>query len=176
MDSDTFRSRLVSLMQKSRKAIRLYSTMGSLQQEANSEFRDMQIDEWKAVNTELLRQLTIALDNPQSKLLGSSVSAIRDHFYSKWRMTESELHVRQKELLQSSESGDFIKAAVLASELVSLKARVQAAQAAHHELEEVIDRSRVSVPAVELDGSQIVNDRASMPPTLAKVIPLRKQL
>lgn len=174
MESETFRTRLVALMQKSRKAIRLYTTMGSMPDETNSEFREMQVQEWKGLNSELLKQLSVALENPSSKNLSSDVFALRDNFYSRWRMTESEMHVKQKELIHSSEKGDFIKSAVLSRELVALKARVQAAQAAHHEIEDVIQKSRVAMPPLELTREKIVAEETA--PIRAKVIPLRKQV
>ena len=161
-------------MQKSRKAIRLYTTMGTIPEESSSEFREIQVDEWKQINAELLKQLTSVLENPSSKHLAAEVFSVRDYFYGRWRMAESEMHVKQKELLFSSEHGDFVKAAILSRDLVGLKARTQAAQAAHHELDEVVQRSRVTMPPLELSRERVVPDLA--PPPRAKVIPIRKQV
>jgi hypothetical protein len=67
-----------------------------------------------------------------------------------WRTSESELVQSQRELIACAERGDFIRAASLSINLVSLKARVQAGQAAHHELDMLIRRSKVIRPSAEL--------------------------
>jgi hypothetical protein len=56
----------------------------------------------------------------------------------------------QRELILSAEKGDFIRASTLSTTLVSLKARVQAGQAAHHELDTLIKKSKVVRPVAEL--------------------------
>lgn len=171
-------------MQKSRKAVRLYSSVGRLQQEGSSELSEAQVREWRNINAELLRQLSFVMERPQSKTLVSEVIGIRDHFYTTWRETETELHLGQKQLVTCSENGDFVKAAILSQQLVTLKARMQASQAAHHEFNEVIRRCRVPEQArtIELSDEHIYADKFQSPlrestyeePQLAKVIPLRR--
>lgn len=58
MDRDTFRSRVVKLIQKSKKALRLYTSMSRLNTGEASELADKQLDEWKSVNQILIRTLT----------------------------------------------------------------------------------------------------------------------
>jgi hypothetical protein len=178
MNEETFRSRLLKLVQKSRKALRLYSSM----ERRKSELADAQVQQWREVNADLLQSLSTVVDAPGNKGLAASVYAIRDRYYHEWRMSESELHRQHKVLISSAEAGDFLKVANLGAELTKQKARVQALQAVHHELQEVISRSHVSLPTIELtDPSEVetlpIRESASESPIQrqAKVIPLRKR-
>ena len=154
MESESFRSRVVALIQKSRRALRLYtnSTGQAMARVEGStpELSAAQVSEWRDVNGLLLRKLTMAADSPSTKKLVHDVFALRNEFQSMWRTSESELVTQQRELVAAAERGDFIKASGLSTSLVSLKARVQAGQAAHHELDILIKRSRVVRPAAEL--------------------------
>ena len=203
MDNQTFRSRLVELIQKSRKAMRLYTTMGrTLGMRGNeargadsdtrgaNEYAELQAAEWRSVNAELVKKLSSFAESPNAKKLVSDVLHFRDHLHAEFRMAEAELKSKQRDLLFAAENSDFIKAALLSRDLVSLKARTQAAQAAHHELESVIRRSKigggVAAPSgsIELTSEQIVDEAAqSKAPSVpsddvgtrrAKIIPLRK--
>jgi len=149
MESETFRSRLAQLVQKSRKAIRLYTSMGKLGPD-RGEFAEVQVGQWREVNSELLRALSELLDNPNQRALAGQVFALRDRFCAEWRRVEADLRVKQQELISAAERSDFVRAAHLSRELVLLKAREQATQAAHHELEEVLKKSRLSQPTIEL--------------------------
>ena len=176
MEYQTLRARIAKLVRKSRKALRLYTTMGRLNPASSGEFADAQIAEWKNINSELLQQLSTVLEIRNTKKVVSELFTLRDRFYSDWRMSEAEMHSRQKSLLRSAEQGDFIKAAHLSRELVSLKARVQATQAAHHELQELVDQSKAAQPTIELSTDQVIHEveREEEQPQQAKVIPLRR--
>jgi len=179
MDSHTFRSRLAQLMQKSRKALRLYSSMGQMhashiQGSESAELSDLQVLEWREVNAELLKQLSVALGNPNSRRLIGDVFGIRDRFYGEWRAHESELHTNQQSLVRSAEHGDFVRAAALSKSLIGSKARMQASQAAYQELDELLRQSKVNPPTIELSRESMIEDR-SVPITKAKVIPLRQR-
>ena len=174
MENDTFHSRVARLIQKSRKAIRLYSSVGRAGTGKQTDFTDAQVQEWKEVNNELLRGLTTSLEKPSSKQLIGDVFALRDRFCTEWRMAEAELHSRHKELIFVVENGDFAKAANYSRRLIVLKARVQAMQAVHHELQELIDQSHVAQPPIELSQAQIIKEQAPEP-LGAKVIPLRRR-
>jgi hypothetical protein len=205
MESESFRSRVVNLLQKSRRALRLYSNSTSGQglvrvEGASPELSAAQVAEWREVNSLLLKKLSEAADSPSTKKLVYDVFALRNEFQTMWRSSEGELVRDQRELVAAAERGDFIKVSGLASRLVTLKARVQAGQAAHHELDLLIKRSRVVRPVSELneDGAtvlstielldeQSVNQDAaansyaeSAPPAkvavgAAKVIPLKRR-
>lgn len=158
MDGETLRSRVVQLVQRTRKAVRLYSsaerlTGGERVTAEQAEFTALQLEQWQQINTELQRQLYAAVDHPNQRLLAGEVLSIRDRFYHEWRNAESELHIKQTELLSAAEKGDFVRAAVLGRGLVVIKAREQAAQAAHHELQDLVDRSRIDTKITERAAS-----------------------
>ena len=204
MDRETFFQRLGSLLQKSRKAQRLYSNMGRASSEG-SPYSETQIEEWRSVTGEILRQLSAVMDRPNAKTLVTDVVSIRDSFYQMWRASEGSLHKVQRDLISASEKGDFVRAVTLAEEGVRLKARVQAAHAAHHEFSELLRNTRAAQMPIELSSDQILPfereyDSAEFDrldevieqrvqrkagsrqglftdmgrPTLAKVIPLRR--
>lgn len=187
MENHTFRSRLVLLVQKSRKAVRLYSSMEKNSADSGADFRETQAEEWKSVTSELLRELTVLLENPNARRLAGDIYTLRDRFYSDWRLSESDLHVGQRDLINASEHGDFTRASVLSIKLIRLKARVQASQAAYHELNEVVTKSKISDPNTEIlpvaDSTEIEIPLFDTQPSViaghlgstAKVIPLRKK-
>lgn len=163
MESESFRSRLLAVIQKSRRALRLYNNTGSQSiarlEGTSPELSAAQVAEWREMNSLLLRKLTESAESPSTKKLVYDVFALRNEFQSLWRTSESEMVQLQRELIASGERGDFIKASTLAIKLVSLKARVQAGQAAHHELDLLIKRSRVVRPAEELseEGATVLS-------------------
>lgn len=154
MDSESFVSRVMALIQKSRRALRLYSSAGATTypraESSASELSSLQVAQWREVNGNLLKKLIEAGEAGNTKKTIYQVFALRGEFQTLCRTTESELVQAQKELVASSESGDFIRAATLAHMLITLKSRLQAAQAAHHELDLLIKRSKVVRPAAEL--------------------------
>lgn len=174
MENHTFRSRLTQLLQKSRKALRLYSSLGSSRapgsvasdrsgadEQASHEFSELQVGEWRRVNGELVRSLTLIATNSQPRQLATDVFSLRDRFQIEWRGSEGELHSKQILLLQASEASDFTRAAILARELVALKAAVQASHAAFVELDELIGASKLLPPAIELTSAHVVREPVS---------------
>ena len=143
MDGETLRSRVAQLVQKTRKAVRLYSSAERLAGGEQAQFTSLQLDQWQQINSELQRQLAAAVDRPHQRFLASEVVTVRDRFYHEWRNAESEVHLKQRELLSAAEKGDFVRCAVLGRALVVVKAREQAAQAALHELQDLIDKARI---------------------------------
>ena len=142
MDGETFRSRLLTLLQRSRQAHRLYSSMERMQRGDAAEFTEMQASAWRSINAELIKQLTAYLDAPHSRQLSNQVVLLRDRFLSEFRANEADVHQRQRELIGASEKGDFVRAAVLSRSLVGLKARAQAVNAAFSELDELLGAQR----------------------------------
>lgn len=148
VDGETLKSRLVGLLQKSRKAVRIYTTfdksadMKSADREGAT-YTALQLEQWQAINTDLQRQLGTILDRPHTRLLSNETVGIRDHFYGLWRSYEAELRTTQNDLGEAAARGDFVKAAVLAKSAVILKAREQAAEAAHHEIQIIVERFKL---------------------------------
>ncbi|NMC64308.1 MAG: hypothetical protein GYA55_14180 [SAR324 cluster bacterium] len=180
MDSMTFRSRLVQLMQRSRKALRLYSNVERFPNEVTSELSEVQVAEWRRVNSELLRELNLALEHPSQKRVVGEVFGIRDQFYGEWKLAEADMHRKQRQLVECSENADFIKASLLSKELVTLKARAQACQAAHHEINQLLLKSHVAAPSTEKEPQmeELPEPTLKQPEhkaeiRIAKVIPLR---
>ena len=175
MESETFRSRVVSLLQKSRQAFRLYSTMGRMPGHSERvEAGEKQANEWRQVNAELIRELSSVLELPQHREQIARLFALRDRFQQEFRLNETEQHVQQRELLAAVEGSDFVRSAVISQDLISKKARVQALQAAHHELEDLIIKSRLVPPAILLTTESV--PEAASPDNLARVIPLRRRV
>ena len=158
MTSDTFRVKLLKLLQRSRKALRLYSSVGRMRGEHANELSDLQISEWKLINAELVKQLSLFLDTPNNRTLAADVVALRDRFYQEWRQSQSSLHSKQDELISLAEKGDFAKAVIVGKELVSMKARLQAAQAVQHELSHVLKRINLDQITVELSKDRVVEE------------------
>lgn len=178
MTEATFRSRLMELTQKSRQATRLYGGVGRGSGGTQSELAEMQAFQWKGVNSELHHELSFILETRTGKGLISSIFGLRDRLVSDVRNFETDLHTKQQALVLASESGDFGKAMLLGRDLVILKARLQATSAAHHELQDVIEKSRVlpvSLPVgkQEVAPQEIIRSKANE--NLAQVIPLRRR-
>ncbi|MCB0337179.1 MAG: hypothetical protein KDD62_12765 [Bdellovibrionales bacterium] len=168
---ETFHSRLHLLIQKCRKALRLYTTMGKSDLARQDEYQELQVLEWRELNQDLLKHLVHAVEHPSPKAMIAGVQSLRDRFYSEWRTVEAELHTNHKGLIAAAENGDFIKAALLSKSLVSQKARMQASQAAHHELQELLQNSKLSFQSMPLEQ----DEAPVVEPVMAKVIPLRKK-
>lgn len=188
MDSITLRSRLLKLLQKSRKASRLYGSMDS--SDSHDELKEKQAKEWKKVTSELLLELSSTLENPNPKRVLQQAFNMRDRFHSDYRMAESELNRSQRDLINVAEIGDFTRAFGLSASLISLKARVQACQAAYHELSEILARAKLPSDLVShiVDESEVNNQftygkQAQLRSEVdseddlrsAKVIPLRQK-
>jgi hypothetical protein len=176
MDSITLRSRLLKLLQKSRKASRLYSSVDS--SDGSSEPRELQAKQWKLVIGELLHELSTTLESPNPKRVLQQAFSLRDRFYTDFRLSESELKRLQHELVNCSEVGDFTRAMSLSRELVSLKAKLEASQASYHELSEIL--SRAKAPDTEfIDNqnlvAQSVYNQEHQSQVASNVIPLRQK-
>lgn len=125
----------------------------------------MQATQWRDITADLLKDLSSAAQKNQSvKNLSAEIFTIRDKFNSIWRSVEAEMHLKHKELISLSESGDFVKAAIVSSGLVSAKARYQASQAAHHELEELIKSSHYASEPIVLTHKDVLEEQAPYSP------------
>lgn len=173
MDNSTFRLRLVQLMKKSRKALRLYSSVGvvggaagslagnlgteSLRagmggsgpsdrglQRSSTELSELQVAEWRDVNSELLRALSATASVVALRRVINEVVVLRDRFHAEWRSLESRVYQDQRALIDAATHGDFIRAALLGRTLVACKARMQACHAAYEELQDLASFSKGS--------------------------------
>ncbi len=137
------------LLQRSRQAHRLYSSMERSQKGEAAEYTEMQAAAWRLVNAELVKQLTSLLDGPHTRQLPMQVAHLRDRFLAEFREAETALNQRHREVVVAAERGDFIRTALVSRTLVATKARSQAASAACSELEEAL-KGIAGVPGVPL--------------------------
>lgn len=139
MNQETTASKIHRLLQKSRQAFRIYSSMSKSAKAEQNAFADMQAIEWKNINAELIRQLSHIVERYSGRHLSIQIARMRDQLLSDFRRVEAELNTEHREIISSAERGDFIRVAQLARGLISKKAFVQAAQAAGHELSLIIE-------------------------------------
>ncbi|MDZ4785858.1 MAG: hypothetical protein SGJ02_07260 [bacterium] len=173
MEEQTFRSRLVDLLGKSRKATRLYS--GVTRSKKGSVLAEIQATEWLNVNNELVSQLSLILDEPTGKKLTFDITTLIDQLTDRSRNTIQEMQEKRRKLIAHAEIGDYVQAHVLSKELVSIKARVQALQAVFSELNSVIKRERSQVETQSFPQQELANLSKPPAPQLAKVIQLRQK-
>lgn len=147
MEEQTFRSRLVELLSKSRKANRLYG--GVSRSSRGSEFAESQASEWQTVNNDLTNQLSGVLDKDNSKTLPSDVLNILNTFTSQIDTTEAEISSKKARLIAIAEAGDFVQSSILSRELVTLRARSQALQAACSEIKSILKRNKSTAAGAE---------------------------
>jgi len=144
MSDDTTASKVNRLLQKSRQAFRIYSSMSKSAKAEHNEFADMQATEWRNINAELIRQLTHIVEKYSAKNLVAQIARMRDILLADFRRVESELNNEHRDILSSAERGDFVQVAQQARVLISKKAFVQAAQAASHELSLILEEKPAS--------------------------------
>jgi hypothetical protein len=183
MNNETFRTRLLALLQKSRKAVRVYTSIGSGSDitSPSNEYSSLQIEPWRQVNMDLSKSLTLVLGSPNKTTLATAIYELRDRYYNEWRLVEAEVHKQHKNLISAVEKSDFVSSANISRSLIEMKARLQVLQAAHHEINEAIEKSHVSQPVIDLakvanvvtlsDSTEVRNPIVRQ----AKVIPLRKK-
>jgi hypothetical protein len=117
--------------------------------DSGSEFAEVQLKEWRRVNSELLQALLTLANITNTKRLTEELHGLVERFHQEWRGTEVEVRDRQRELVSAAENGDFVRSALLSQQLVTLKARTQAAQAVYHETSG-LTRNRVVKEPVEV--------------------------
>lgn len=148
MSDETFKSKLSKLIQKSRKAIRIYSqasTPGTLRS-STKPFADQQIAVWYQINEELLEFLVEITRNAHLRKVANESFSYAKRCQEKVREERQQLESKHQQLVRYSESGDFINSAKLSSELIHLKACVQARGAVLTELEDLLSYANLKLP------------------------------
>ena len=177
MEDQTFKSRLVELLSKSRKAVRLYD--GVSKSKRGSAIAELQATEWLNVNTDLVTALSAILDDLSQKSLSAETSNILEQFTSRTLSTIESMHSKKRKLLSLAEEMDFSQASILSRELVGIKARVQALQAVNNELRSVLKKVKPQLDQssqIELSNDDIFKPVKQKTPQIAKVIPLRQKV
>ena len=177
MESETLQIRISKLIQTSRKAVRFYSSVPRPRPISRGEFSDFQVTEWKEISELLVQELSSIMDIPGKRSLSADVFAVRDKFYTLWRSAEGDLKRTHAEMLHAVNKSDYCKIASLGCQLISLKARVQATKAAYNLLQDLLKKSHVAQPAIELSQNQIPEEKVEKESLQrsAKVIPLTRR-
>jgi hypothetical protein len=184
MTNSTLQSRALQLLQKSRQAFRLYSRPDRSQSGASTfhssshtshgkesgEPQELQRQEWRNVNAELIRTLGRILDATSTKHLAQELHGLRESFLMRYRESQASLRQQQEALIASAERGDFLAVPKAGYSLISLKALGQAQQAAIHELDALLGPYKSNVGEEKTPESRV----AETPKATAKIIPLRR--
>lgn len=152
----------------------MYTSMGRMHGNDHGAHSEQQIAIWREVNVALLDTLLEVLEKDNREAIVTDIYRIHDRYSQSWRRFQSELHTRQGALISAAENGDFNKCALLSKELILLKARVQATEAAHCELKQLVDRGNSRRPVNERREDAISEDDSPLLQQ-AKVIPLRRR-
>jgi hypothetical protein len=181
MNNATFRARLVSLLHRSKRAIRLYSGVAKNYSTAPCDYTEQQAKEWELITTQLLRALTRVAEFPTNRELIETTWSLFELHEKECHRCDTDIRERQSLLIRASETGDFVRAASLSQELVSFKARSQALYAAYHELKVLLKNTRESKAEKEVTQAPLtltLTDAHTtlMVPHTARVIPLRRRM
>ena len=172
MEEQTFKSRLVELLSKSRKAVRLYESVSKSKK--GSAIAEIQASEWLSINSDLVAALSALLDDLIPKNLSAETSTILDQFTDRTHATIEQMHVKKRKLVAVAEEMDFPQSLLLSKELISLKARVQALQAVNSELKTVLKRNKA--PAETDNQIELSSENVLKQNKVAKIIPLRQKV
>ena len=157
MESGTFKSRLIALLQKSRQAARMYSEM--MRGQDKFDYSDLQIKEWKDINFELVDELTILLDDfYDQKILVAKSFALLERFQVEQATISASLQKMKDELSLAINKEDFPKSAKLSIELISLKAKNQALIAVLNELNKMLEKSNITSPKIKVESVKKAKD------------------
>lgn len=175
MENQTLRVRLAALRQKSLKAFGLYRRIGRGPNSERARLNDLQLNEWKELSADLGKRLTAVVEESNFKNLNAKAFSLRDHFLNLWRTNQTALHARRTDLMRAAEQSDFIKATILSQELIALRAREQACQAAYSELHNILaDKADRRADKERAEQNAAVESKIEAEPSMAQVIPLRR--
>ena len=151
MNASTVHSKVLSSIQKCRRAIRLYDSI--IKRDYNAKLSNLQSIEWKKTNEAFLEALyqiaqidvrpKVSTVLPHSKLnsfknFTDELTQLMEEFYSQWRITQSILKSRQIELIAYVENSEFIKSSIISTELISLKAKMESSKAVFEEIYSIL--------------------------------------
>lgn len=165
MEAGTFKSKLISLLQKSRQAARMYSEMQRGEDKCTPDkfnYATLQIAEWKNVNLELVDELQFLInDFYNQKKLSLKLCSLYERFQIEQLSVSENLEKEKANLIKSTDNNDFSKSAKISLNLISLKSRNQALEAVLKELTKVLDKAtleNLTIKKQMLINKQIAND------------------
>lgn len=173
MVSDTFKTRLLKLINKSRKAVRVYSNAGGASnfRAKSKPYADMQLKCWRDANERLVEFLHSATKNMNLRKVASEILAYAKQCQQELENREKQLEKYHHELLTYSQNKDYVNAAIISNELIVLKANVQAEKAVLEELEDVLTYANVKLPATYSSSEE---DLSELCIKETKIIPFPK--
>lgn len=174
MENQTVRERLAALRQKSRKALSLYKKAFRSSDSIINKLSEAQLHEWKNINLELFEKLTQCLEQGNAKSAVARAMALRDGLHTVWRDNESLRHRRQLQLGALVANSEFVKAALLSSELVAIKAREQASKAAYEEIQIALGKSKANQEKESFQPSVEIPEQPEL--HASNVIQLRRRI
>lgn len=167
MSQEPFSTRLASLVQRARQAARLYASIerSASGAESPNEEKSSQAREWRVSNEILLNRIAHLMGSrPVTAVAPREVAGILHQFEGEAVEWSSELSGGQTQLVEHASAADYIATARLARDLVSLKARSQAATAIVHELKTLlaphVSRAIISSPLPGQTGNGAVPQSA----------------
>lgn len=171
MSSDTFKTKLAKLIQKSRKAIRIYSAVGRDSVGRPSKpYSDMQLKAWYNVNEELLIFLQEATTKLHLRQVATETLKYAQKLSGQLLPEQTKFASDSRLLVQFAESGDFVNSAKLSQELIVLKAKIEAKKAVLEELGELLSSANLKMPVTHQMNQA---PQESLRITESKIIPFR---
>ena len=137
MTTAPFSSRLLALLQRARRAVRMYGSLGrpSSHPEQGNEERDAQAREWRVTNELLISRITALIGvRPVTAITPRELGGVVHQFEREAIELSTLLAEGNTRLIGFAEAADYIAAARTARELVILQSRSQAIAAVIHEL------------------------------------------
>lgn len=169
MTADTFKSKLSKLINKSRKAIRLYSTVSSPRSRGKEKpYADIQLEQWRETNEDLLNNLMQIIKNTNMRKAINDILIIRNRYADMVGKLDFKIKHFHKELVSSSVSSDFVKAAKVSGDLVPLKAKYDAVKAVAQELDDLLSYTTIKTPI--LPGSEDNEESGNLKVKSTKII------
>jgi hypothetical protein len=131
MDQLSFRSRIVHLLQRSRKAVQLYSSVGQASKRGSMrELSELQAEEWRATNEDLVSALVKIATINVPRIAAFNLAKLCERLVAEVALMIRSNEEKQDALILAAQNGDFVQAAITAAKLVSGKAYVQSKEAA----------------------------------------------
>ncbi len=140
----TVEARVVALMQRARKALRIYASVERTPGDsANAEFVELQAREWRSANEQLLRRLAALVDRGLASLTIARIATIQAEFASELATTRAEYEHQVVRAHDSLARANFVQAAIETRSLVGMKARLESLLAIEQEFATVLRGVRV---------------------------------
>ena len=160
MTTAPFSSRLLALLQRARRAVRMYGLLGrpAGHAEQGNEERDAQAREWRGTNELLISRITALLGvRPLTAITPRELGGVVHQFEREAIELSNLLAEGNTKLIEIAEAAAYIAAARTAREVVILHARSQAIAAVIHELSVLLSPHGSRGTSAELGGTGLAS-------------------